>query len=690
MALPHSNVVQEFPPEWNVALDTESETPRNNTSRVRDHDEQTATESIKAPSDNTSTEKPPLSRVDTSATLTDEEVPLEIVGSTNIYDGDGKIRLIPTPSPNPKDPLNLPNWRKYAAIGALCFFGSLSMCADFVVGGLLPVFLLEYSGVDPRPILKHADMKGNPSPMALIPPGVQPVSLYEVTLLSTLPSLTNCAASFLLVPLSLAIGRRPVLLVTAMFSWIGGFLAAYSQSLKEHLAARVIHGLGSATVEALLPLVMQDMVFIHQRNRAIAAIMACQGPMMTIFGMLSPYIAVEHSWRWIYLITSSVGVLAWVLLIAFVPETRVKRSKQELNGQQVWPVAPGEVRTALDYATYGKRTLRDDLTMFHVGFQWREAALQMLRALQTTYFPAMLLVICIDAVFFIIMQSIGQTISFALLAAGIPYELSGLTMLVGLVSSVVVYLFGGPLADKLTLKISRLRGKTNREPEFQLPNLIVPFISSMAGCIIFGCAVQFHWHIAITLLGNAMLMIGSLTAATVLKTFIIESYPQWPGPVLVNVNTLRTVISFGFSSHASSWVQQRGYLFVFGVYVAVLFVMAMFIPVFFVFGKKFRQWTSGRIAKEDGLTSTTFVGSSNDVSPKTPGSSGESSGESSVGSTTALNRPRLPRSTTIGSIDGTLSRTTTTVETMEPSDGVSDVGLGKSKVMASVTVKEEV
>lgn len=292
------------------------------------------------------------------------------------------------------------------------------MCADFVVGGLLPVFLLEYSGVDPRPILKHADMKGNPSPMALIPPGVKPVSLYEVTLLSTLPSLTNCAASFLLVPLSLAVGRRPVLLVTAMFSWIGGFLAAYSRSLKEHLAARVIHGLGSATVEALIPLVMQDIVFIHQRNRAIAAIMACQGPMMTIFGMLSPYIALEHSWRWIYLITSSVGVLAWVLLIAFVPETRVKRSKQELNGQQIWPVAPGENRTALDYSTYGKRTVRDDLKMFNRGFQWREAAIQMLRSLQTTYFPAMLLVICIDAVFFIILQSIGQTISFALLAAG--------------------------------------------------------------------------------------------------------------------------------------------------------------------------------------------------------------------------------------------------------------------------------
>lgn len=257
-------------------------------------------------------------------------------------------------------------------------------------------------------------------------------------------------------------------------------------------------------------------------------------------------------------------------------------------------------------------------------------------------------------------------------------------MLIGLVSSGIIYLFGGPLADKLTLKISRMRGKTNREPEFQLPNLIVPFVASMAGCIIFGCAVQFHWHIAVTLLGNTLLMVGSMTAATVLKTFIIESYPQWPGPVLVNVNTLRTVISFGFSSHASSWVQERGYLFVFGVYVAVLFVMSMFIPFFYVWGKKFRQWTSGRIAKEDGQMPTTFV-STNDEKPGSP----DSSGESSIGSTTALNRPNLPRSTTIGSIDRTLSRTMT-VGTVGPNEGnIPSAGLGKSKLTASVTVKEE-
>ncbi len=45
------------------------------------------------------------------------------VGTTRLYD-HGRIRLIPFPSADPKDPLNLPAWRKWAAIVAmsLCRF----------------------------------------------------------------------------------------------------------------------------------------------------------------------------------------------------------------------------------------------------------------------------------------------------------------------------------------------------------------------------------------------------------------------------------------------------------------------------------------------------------------------------------------------------------------------------------------
>jgi MFS family permease len=73
------------------------------------------------------------------------------------------------------------------------------------------------------------------------------------------------------------------------------------------------------------------MVFIHQRNKAMAAVVASQGILITGLGILTPYLASVHDWRWIYYITSGFGIVAWLLLVVFLPETRWTRSKEELS-----------------------------------------------------------------------------------------------------------------------------------------------------------------------------------------------------------------------------------------------------------------------------------------------------------------------------------------------------------------------
>jgi hypothetical protein len=55
-----------------------------------------------------------------SVTSSDGDTPL-VIGSSNLYDKNGEVRLIPAPSPDPRDPLNLPNWRKTMAIVAVAF-----------------------------------------------------------------------------------------------------------------------------------------------------------------------------------------------------------------------------------------------------------------------------------------------------------------------------------------------------------------------------------------------------------------------------------------------------------------------------------------------------------------------------------------------------------------------------------------
>lgn len=231
--------------------------------------------------------------------------------------------------------------------------GALALSAETIIGALIPVFALEYAGIDPK-ILSQIDVG------ALSPPGVVNLNplkllaglggppLWKISLLASLPLLTNGISSYFLVPLSISIGRRPVLLACGVMAWSGGFGAAVSRSLESHIAARCVQAVGAGAVEALIPLMIGDLVFIHQRNRAMSFVWSTQvctasrwiedtvanklqGLIIVSLGIASPVIVANIGWRYLYFITSGLAVVAWFALVVFLPETRWERSKEELS-----------------------------------------------------------------------------------------------------------------------------------------------------------------------------------------------------------------------------------------------------------------------------------------------------------------------------------------------------------------------
>ena len=146
---------------------------------------------------------------------------------------------------------------------------------------LIPVFALEYAGVDPK-ILSQVDLSAisapgvvNLNPLSVLS-GLGGPPLWKISLLASLPLLTNGISSYFLVPLSISIGRRPVLLACGVMAWSGGFWAGFSRSLESHIAARCVQAVGAGAVEALIPLIIQDIVFIHQRNTAMSSVWSAQ------------------------------------------------------------------------------------------------------------------------------------------------------------------------------------------------------------------------------------------------------------------------------------------------------------------------------------------------------------------------------------------------------------------------------
>lgn len=45
----------------------------------------------------------------------------QVVGSSKLYTDGQQLNYVPMPTPDPRDPLNLPRWRKWAALITLAF-----------------------------------------------------------------------------------------------------------------------------------------------------------------------------------------------------------------------------------------------------------------------------------------------------------------------------------------------------------------------------------------------------------------------------------------------------------------------------------------------------------------------------------------------------------------------------------------
>lgn len=130
----------------------------------------------------------------------------------------------------------------------------------------------------------------------------------------------------------------------------------------------------------------------------------------------------------------------------------------------------------------------------------------------------------------VINQAAQQITPFALLAQGWQFQWTGLTVLPFFAASALVYVFGGPVADKISNAVTRWQGGS-REPEHHLANLILPLVSGVAGCFVFGTAGEQNMHWAVLLVGSFLIVFAFLTTMTILNVFIVESYPQWAGYV---------------------------------------------------------------------------------------------------------------------------------------------------------------
>lgn len=207
--------------------------------------------------------------------------------------------------------------------------GAMAAAAELILGAMLPVFVFQYAGIDPKLLQVIHLPPGINSLEALKLVGGPPI--WRTFLLSSLPVLMIGLSNFLLVPLAISFGRRPVVLVCGLIAIGGAIWAGFSSSLNSHLGARAIQAVGAGTVESLIPFIISDMVFLHKRNQAVSMVFGIQGLLIVVLGIASPWIVINLSWHWIYWITASAAGGFWFAVLVFMPETRYYRTSNEMS-----------------------------------------------------------------------------------------------------------------------------------------------------------------------------------------------------------------------------------------------------------------------------------------------------------------------------------------------------------------------
>ena len=117
-------------------------------------------------------------------------------------------------------------------------------------------------------------------------------------------------------------GRKKVLLTSLALFGIGSVACAYSTSVTEFLAARVLVGLGGAGIILMAFSVLTVLFSKAERPKAVGVMSAVTFVAFPIGPILGGWLLTSYWWGWVFLINVPVVVVGLAAVIALVPESR--------------------------------------------------------------------------------------------------------------------------------------------------------------------------------------------------------------------------------------------------------------------------------------------------------------------------------------------------------------------------------
>ncbi|SPO43840.1 related to HOL1 protein [Moesziomyces antarcticus] len=497
-----------------------------------------------------------------------------------LYDHGGMV-LVPTPTSDPKDPLNLAVWHKCMIIFLVGSYSAFSVLGTSGLSAVYPSLIQAYPNESPA----------------------------RISDLLTYPTLFMGIGNLFSMPLCVTVGRRPVFLFSLLMLIVTGFWCAFSDSLGSHVAGRSFFSMAAGQSEALAPYIVEEVHFLHERSTKLSWFIGVQTVGTAAMFVATTYIVPSMGIKWWYLIITFVNVALLLLSYLFVVETKYERVEAtdgaivHLNFAEAddsRDSESGAVRNGLRLRPdiHGPRTWQHDLRLFHFKPVWSETFTFYKDTFKSLAIPSILWLLLLNGAFLGIY--VYQASTFAQVLMSPPYLFKfaylGWVQLVQILDCVLLVPVLGYGTDLLAKVMCRWR-KGVFQPEYRLISMSIPGIAAVIGCVIYGQAAahptQWSWMgvVAPYHLGYFAFLGANLVSIT----YAIDSFPRKAGPVLLVICAGRGFISFGLSYSTVPLISKTGYDGAMNIFAIISGVLAgIAVPMYFL-GTRFRLWAMQRL-----------------------------------------------------------------------------------------------
>ena len=344
-------------------------------------------------------------------------------------------------------------------------------------------------------------------------------NIAKVAYFFTATSLLQGLGNLIWMPVIIKYGRRPSYVISFVGYTVCAIWAGVAKSYGSELAARTLLGFFAGSGECIAPMSIVDMWFLHERGFWMAMYNCSLSVGVSAGIIISGLITISLSWRYIYYIAAAMIGVTTILVIFTLPETAFNRSPVEVPTELeatskiyrhgIEPREDGLMKVQPEYveelsaATSSggsaspplatppkKRNFAQDLKIFHGELTHESFWHIFYRPVVLLAVPAVLWATLVMSVTIGFLVAISSNFASAF---STTYNFSsvdsGLCFISGLIFT-MLGLFGGGMASDFVADFFTKRNGGIREPEMRLPAIMIGFITTPLGLVLYGVGID--------------------------------------------------------------------------------------------------------------------------------------------------------------------------------------------------------